>query len=208
MKLVVAGLCRTGTQSLVSACQLLGFETLSQEELLGDPDTLDRVLAGARGADPFDPALLGDATASIGWPLCFLYAEQLAHWPDAKCVLNVRDAEDWYASVARVWPVLSTIRKLPFPRKAKLLDGMVSLVEGKMGGTLDHSRWTDGYRRHIEEVRASVPADRLLVWEVGAGWDPICEFLDLPVPEASFPRGNSSKNGEFAKKARELIFGR
>ncbi len=208
MQLVIAGLGRTGTQSLASACRILGFQTISQEELLADEPTLLRALATARGEAPFDSALLGEATASIGWPLCFLYAEQLAHWPEARCVLNVRDPEDWYASVARVWPILSKLRRLPFPRKAKLLDGMVSLVEEKMGGTLDHQLWTEGYQRHIDEVRSTVPADRLLVWEVGAGWEPLCSFLELPVPDVEFPRGNSSKNGEFAKKARRLILGR
>ena len=208
MELVVAGLGRTGTQSLAAACRRLGFETISQEELLGDRDRLVRILAAARGEAPFEPDLLGDATASIGWPLCFLYAEQLACWPEAKCLLNVRDADDWFASVERVWPLLSTLRRLPFPRKARLVDGMLSLLEHRMGGPLERALWTDGYRRHIEQVRSTVAPERLLVWEVGAGWEPICEFLGLPVPDEDFPRGNSSRNDEFAEKVRALIFGR
>ncbi len=63
MKLVVAGLGRTGTQSLVIACRTLGFETLSQEELLADEDRLLRALSIARGAAPFQPELLSGATA-------------------------------------------------------------------------------------------------------------------------------------------------
>lgn len=208
MQLVVAGLGRTGTQSLAAAARHLGYRTVSQEELLGSPDTLVQILAAARGEAPFDPNLLGDATASIGWPLCFLYEEQLECWPEAKCLLNVRDADDWFASVERVWPVLSTIRKLPFPRKARLVDGMVSLLEHRMGGPLDRELWTAAYRRHIDQVRSAVSPDRLLVWEVGAGWEPICEFVELPVPDLDFPRGNSSRNDEFAKRARALIFGK
>lgn len=38
-----------------------------------------------------------------------------------------------------------------------------------------------------------VPKERLLVFEVGEGWERLCQFLDVPVPEGPFPRVNESK---------------
>ena len=46
------------------------------------------------------------------------------------------------------------------------------------------------YHRHLEEVKAAVPADRLLVFSVAEGWAPLCAFLGLPVPDQPFPRVN------------------
>ena len=43
---------------------------------------------------------------------------------------------------------------------------------------------------HNEEVKRTVPADRLLVWSVKEGWGPLCEFLELPVPDEPFPHIN------------------
>jgi hypothetical protein len=52
--------------------------------------------------------------------------------------------------------------------------------------------------RFNEEVQQSVPADRLLVWSVSDGWEPLCEFMELPVPDTPFPHLNDSK--EFGER--------
>ena len=46
--------------------------------------------------------------------------------------------------------------------------------------------------RYHQEVQDTVPAERLLVWSVADGWEPLCEFLEVPIPEAEFPRVNDS----------------
>jgi Sulfotransferase domain len=46
------------------------------------------------------------------------------------------------------------------------------------------------FNRHNEEVEATVPADRLLVWSVTEGWEPLCEFLGVPVPAEPMPHAN------------------
>jgi hypothetical protein len=47
--------------------------------------------------------------------------------------------------------------------------------------------------RFNQEVQDTVPADRLLVWSVSDGWEPLCEFLEVPVPDTPFPHLNDSK---------------
>ena len=41
---------------------------------------------------------------------------------------------------------------------------------------------------------------RLLVYEVGSGWEPLCAFLGVPVPDEPFPRSNAT--AEFQERAR------
>ena len=44
-----------------------------------------------------------------------------------------------------------------------------------------------------QKVQATVASDRLLLWSVSDGWEPLCEFLELPIPDAPFPHLNDSK---------------
>lgn len=55
---------------------------------------------------------------------------------------------------------------------------------------LDHAALKARFEAHNAAVRETVPADRLLVFEVKQGWAPLCEFLEVPVPEGVFPRTN------------------
>src|SRR5215210_7088160 len=49
------------------------------------------------------------------------------------------------------------------------------------------------FNRHNEEVEEYVSPDRLLVYEVKDGWEPLCEFLNVEVPEGEpFPRLNDT----------------
>ena len=47
------------------------------------------------------------------------------------------------------------------------------------------------YLEHNEHVRRVVPAHRLLEYRVSEGWGPLCEFLEVPVPEVPYPTGNA-----------------
>ena len=54
----------------------------------------------------------------------------------------------------------------------------------------DRAFMTRYFERHTEEVIRGVPKGRLLVYEVGEGWEPLCEFLGVPVPSTPFPHVN------------------
>ncbi|HKH79361.1 MAG TPA: sulfotransferase, partial [Solirubrobacteraceae bacterium] len=43
---------------------------------------------------------------------------------------------------------------------------------------------------HNEAVKRTVPPERLLVWEVTEGWEPLCEFLEVDVPAEPLPHVN------------------
>jgi hypothetical protein len=59
----------------------------------------------------------------------------------------------------------------------------------------------DYFKRHDAAVRAAVPKDRLLVFEAVQGWEPLCGFLGVPVPDTPFPRENS--RADFQTRIRE-----
>ena len=52
--------------------------------------------------------------------------------------------------------------------------------------------WLDQYRRHNAAVKALVPASNLLVYRVGEGWDRLCQFLQVEVPDSAFPHENKA----------------
>ena len=73
---------------------------------------------------------------------------------------------------------------------SKLFLGLFGAVES---GLEESKRF---YNQWNEEVKATVPKERLLIFNVKEGWKPLCDFLDLPVPADghSFPHVNDTKN--------------
>lgn len=49
-----------------------------------------------------------------------------------------------------------------------------------------HESWT-------KSVIATCPKDKLLIFDVKQGWEPLCKFLGKPVPNVPFPNVNDSK---------------
>ena len=72
---------------------------------------------------------------------------------------------------------------------------MATAVIAKAGitGKLDRDGIIKAYNDHADAVRTSIPAERLLVFEVKEGWEPLCKFLGLPVPATPFPRTNDTQ---------------
>lgn len=48
------------------------------------------------------------------------------------------------------------------------------------------------HQEHIERVKATVPADQLLIFNPKDGWKPLCDFLGVPVPDGPYPRVNEA----------------
>lgn len=45
---------------------------------------------------------------------------------------------------------------------------------------------------HCNMIRGLVPKERLLEWTVNDGWEPLCKFLDKPIPDEPFPHVNKA----------------
>jgi hypothetical protein len=134
-------------------------------------------------------AFLGDYGASVDYPACTFWRELAEHYPDSKVLLSVRDATSWFES---------TNATIMSPKFNDFIAGSPfgELSRRVIWNTLDHRMgdkdfMVSYFERRIEEIREAIPQDRLLVYEVKQGWEPLCDFLGLPVPDNPFPRVNS-----------------
>ncbi len=202
LEVIGVGFGRTGTLSLKLALQRLGFAPCEHmTNLFADRERVARWIEAARrkaAGEPIDwDGLFAGYRATVDWPGVHFWRELVAAQPDAKVVLTVRDPERWYASAGDTILRLREPRELPpsVVDRRRLLDPMLELLlfQGTFHGrAADHDHAIGVFLRHAAAVRAEVLADRLLVYEVGDGWEPLCRFLGVPVPEEEFPRVNDS----------------
>lgn len=207
MRVIGAGLPRTGTLSQKVALEMLGLEPCyHMVNVLADLDKASDWRAALDGNGRWD-GIFDGFQATVDWPGAFFYRELIDVYPDAKVVLSTRNAESWERSMQEtIWGVLygkMVIRHLSDARS--LVDSKwqsyIELMKemwtrsGLMKGEHDTtSEWMrDAMDRYNEEVEQVVPAERLLVWSVGEGWEPLCEFLGVPVPDTPFPHLNDAK---------------
>lgn len=204
MRVIGAGMPRTGTLTQKVALEMLGLGPCYHwVDVLAD---LDRVALWNRaldGAGPWEEIFAG-FHSTVDWPGGFFYRELIEVYPEAKVLLSVRDAEAWERSFREtIWTMghgesllrlLSSARgqvDAQWQRYLALVERMFWSDEGTFAaGHAQPQQLIEQMRAHNEEVKRVVPAERLLVWEVREGWEPLCEFLEVPVPEEPLPHVN------------------
>ena len=193
LEVIGAGYSRTGTLSLKLALQRLGIGRCYHFTELMKRRHTARWLKIYDGADPAWNALFAGYSATVDWPAASFWRELADHYPDAKVILTVRDPQAWHRSLTgALLPLREALpRWLPWTAGfARLTD--LAIWQGTFKGRAnDRDFAIDCFLRHADEVRAAIDADRLLVYDVSDGWEPLCRFLDRPVPDAPFPRTNS-----------------
>jgi hypothetical protein len=170
-------------------------------ELMQHPEYVPQWQAAADG-EPVDwDVVFRGYRATVDWPAAYFWRELTAHYPEAKVLLTVRDPERWYESFYNtIYAALTTPPpdNQPFPPRQVM--GQKLMLEKTFGGRFEDRAFAIGvYERHNEEVQRSIPAHRLLVYEVSAGWEPLCEFLSCPIPPEPFPKTNTTE--EFQARA-------
>ncbi|KAF7304529.1 hypothetical protein HMN09_00855500 [Mycena chlorophos] len=208
MQVLVLGYPRTGTSSIRDALQILGYSEVHHmlSAFVNPPEAemwLEALEAKERGEiwgrEQWD-SLLGHCQAVTDAPsVCFSEA-LIATYPDAKVVLTNRDPDRWWGSFSTTilpgmqsrWYGLTAYldpqvsgRLVPMTRR------VVSALLGDLA-TLTEDRAKTAFNDHYERIRALVPKERLLEYEVSQGWEPLCEFLGRGVPKEAFPRVNDA----------------
>jgi Sulfotransferase domain len=204
MKLIGAGMPRTGTLTQKMALEMLGLgPTYHMVNVIADLEQAalwQRALAG----ENVWPEIFDGFNSTVDWPGGYFYRELIDVYPDAKVLLSVREDEAWERSMREtVWAVrhgeslirlLSSAQAHVNPSWKGFLDMIDGLLwQGKGTFAAGHSepqQLIDAMNAHNDEVKRTVPADRLLVWSVKEGWGPLCDFLELPVPQEPFPHIN------------------
>ena len=192
LKVIGAGLGRTGTSSLKRALErLLNGRCYHMTELIENPEHGEVWRAAAFG-EPVDwHAVLPEYIASVDWPAAAFYPELSRAFPDALVILSTRSAESWWESARQTIyaprerePTSYTETMLQISRTRFPIHPIIHTDKAASIALFE-----DWNRRVVE----SVPAERLLVWEASDGWEPICGRLGLPVPDEPFPFTNTKK---------------
>lgn len=206
LKVIGAGLGRTGTTSLKAALETLGFgPCFHMSELSARTALVDGWLRRVMGEPVTWAALLDGYAATVDWPAASFWRELTETYPDAKVLLTVRDPRRWYDSMA------STLFRMRYADAASMPPGMRRAFESRPGveeqlRMVEKLIWQDTFggrfadrdqairvfQEHNAEVRATIAPERLLEYDVADGWHPLCAFLDTPVPAEPFPHLNTS----------------
>lgn len=203
ISLIGAGYGRTGTLSLKSALETLGYNKCHHMiEVIRNPGESEKWLQAIDAKTVNWESLLEGYEATVDWPACHFYQELADYYPKAKVLLSIRDPLEWFESMSAT--TLGVIRKKMQASNAgqpKNL-GTELVVNAAFGGEIDDAEHAIRmFNQHTKEVVDTIDPDRLLIYNVREGWEPLCQFLDKPVPDAAFPRVNSRDEFE------EIFFG-
>lgn len=197
LKLIGAGLGRTGTLSLKAALERLGFAPCYHMiEVLTVPERGRHWLEKTQNGDYDWDAIFHGYRATVDWPAAAFWRELASRYSDAKVVLSLRDPDRWYDSVMNtIYPVM---QQGPPERAPRILHDFHAMVvalifERTFGGRLgDRAHAKRVFEAHNQAVIDAIPGSRLLVYRAGDGWEPLCRFLDVPVPAEAFPHLNDT----------------
>jgi hypothetical protein len=206
LKVIGAGLPRTGTTSTKAALERLGFGPCHHMfEIFTHPEQAERWLSVLSDTPVDWEMVLAGYSAAQDWPSSHFWRELAAFYPEAKVVLTVRDPSRWLASFRTLLtgrPKLTDDQgEPPAPVAAsQRLQPVLDLasrttfgMDWRSGEELDEDRMVAAYHRHNAAVQAGLPAERLLVFDVRQGWGPLCDFLGVQPPDEPFPHLNDSQ---------------
>ena len=220
MKVICAGWGRTGTRSLKYALEYLTTKPSyhMQNILLNKNDATlwhDLIFNNDNNNGFNWATIFKGYGACLDFPSCNYYKELMEFYPDAKVILTIRDDESWMKS----WNVLNNkvlnsftfkfLAKIPYT-SFKLQKGihnkMILGEDGAFKGDITDKAIKQRFNEWNQSVIDYVPKDRLLIYEVKDGWEPICEFLDKPIPNIPFPYKNKTKNMGHMSRFINMIF--
>ena len=193
LRVIGAGFGRTGTLSLRQALEHLGFgpcghmhTNFEQPERFAHWEEALRRREAGEGID-WRPLLEG-YQAIVDWPAAYFWQELADAHPDAKVILTVRDPAGWFDSMqGTIFPFLASLEETGGPGLPAAV-----IVDATFDGRADDRAHCEGvFTRHVETVREAIPAARLLVFDVREGWEPLCAFLGVTVPDTPFPQTNN-----------------
>ena len=203
LEIIGAGFGRTGTTSLKQALEHLGYPCYHMEEVVkhydrGHVQHWDDKFSGEPGR-PYDE-IFEQYTATVDFPACSFYRELMEAYPDARVLLSVRDSEAWWKSFEALMKTAGTTRYFfVVPPMRRFYKMILKLQQYVFGGPLGKESYIQSYETHNAEVITKVPAEKLLVYNVKEGWEPLCKWLEVSVPDIPFPHANAGMDDVKAK---------
>lgn len=221
LKIIGAGFPRTGTTTLKRSLEMLGVgKTYHMKELLVKPNTLPLWLSLENTGTTDWDTLYDGYSATVDFPGYPFYKEHMEQYPDAKVILTVRPFDKWYTSAYNtVWKAgpqtvpekFSMMSRMALNPRLRKVIKCIKFVKREFWGNQFQGRFEDKayaeevFHKHVEDVKAHVPPEKLLVYDVRDGWAPLCEFLGVPEPAEPLPHLNKKEN--FKTMLAELMKG-
>lgn len=192
MRVVGAGLGRTGTMSLqVALQQLLGGPCYHMTEVFAHPEHVAIWTAAFDGAPTDWESLFSGYAAAVDWPTAGKWEDISRAFPDAPVVLSTRESADvWWASASRT--IFQVMDERP-PDDLGWQEMAEKMLASFTPDWRDESAAKRAYEAHNAYVRKTVPASRLVDWQPGDGWGPLCRALGMDEPSEPFPHTNTSE---------------
>jgi len=202
------GLPRTGTTSTKAALDiLLPGKCMHMTEVFKDTKTAMNKLYNNDVTDNdfrkyFEKY---NYVAGLDLPFIIKYEQAIRVFPDALVLLTVRDPEGWVRSmkntICHFHGENSIFSRFPYGLFLWIFAGYRRVYEylnneGPLTEAIRCIHKGNGaeyYNRYVEEMKAKIPAERLLVFNVKEGWKPLCDALGLPIPNQPFPNVNDTK---------------
>jgi hypothetical protein len=212
LQVIGAGFGRTGTMSTHLALNQLGFPCYHMFEVLRNPLNKAHLDFWRKVADAPDKVdrdweqVFGRYTATVDNPACCVWRELAKAYPDAKVLLTLhpKGGDAWYESVMETiyftestWQFKVLHAVTPFGRKFGDMSHKLIWQYLHRSTMPDRAKAVAFYNKHIEEVKAAVPPEKLLIFSANQGWKPLCDFLGVAVPDTAFP--NTNDRAEFQK---------
>ena len=189
LEVIAAGLGRNATLSMKFALEVLGFGPCHHmTEVLADGTRqIPLWLEAARGAPDWE-AIFADFKSTSDYPSASYWRELAAFYPAAKVVLTTRDPGSWFDSVSQT--IFSPAMKSA--HNGSLAEALMqaTIFDSINGDISDRAFLTGWYAARNQQVIDALASERLLMFHPREGWEPLCTFLGVPVPDLPFPRVN------------------
>ncbi|MFZ1679272.1 MAG: sulfotransferase family protein [Saprospiraceae bacterium] len=210
---------RTGTTSLKTALEYLGFgKCYHMYELFLHPEEVVYFEKAERGESVDWEALFNGYRSACDFPVIRYYKDILAKYPEAKVIHTTREPESWFKSVSDTifWAtqptplrMLKMMILLPFSsalrKRLRVLKFNGMMVRKVFGEDLKNkSKVINVFNEYNAEVLKSIPRERMLIYDVKQGWEPLCNFLGVPFPSIPFPKSNTTDEFVFNVKNKIL----
>ena len=165
-------------------------------EIRDNPGQLALWEGAARGDEVDWDAVFAGYSSCVDWPAARYWRALCSRYPKAKVLHSIRDEEKWISSVHKtILPAILNRNQLEEgPDRSRLTMSFEIVLNQTFDGRLDDREHAiKVFRAHNDEVSRAISTERLLVYDVKQGWEPLCDFLCVSVPDTPFPRQNTSK---------------
>jgi hypothetical protein len=192
-----AGFGRTGTKTVKNALEIIGAGPCHHmHELVERPENLKLWSSVLDGTEINWNQIFQGYNSQIDWPGAVYWKELAVFYPEAKVIHTVRDPESWYESLTNT--IIQTLTDAENAATSDLRNmrrfAREIICNRLFQGRFSERDWMiDRFCAHNDEVVSTISQERLLVFDVKEGWEPLCAFLNVATPATEFPHVNSSK---------------